>query len=189
MRVVVVYESMYGNTHHVANAIATGLGLELSLDSEILVVPANDAIRETIEGCDLLIVGGPTHVHGMSRASTREAAVANAGKPESGLELDPDAEGPGLRDWFDSLDRIDGPAAAFDTRAPGPAILTGRASKGIASRLDRHGAKVMVEPESFVVTKDNHLEIGEETRARTWGTELALLLVKGASVETHTQDR
>jgi hypothetical protein len=168
MKAVIVYESMYGNTHHVATAIGDGLRSA----ADVVVVPVEGAEPELVESADLLVVGGPTHVHGMSRANTRHAAVEAAEKDESGLVLDPDAEGPGLRDWFDGLGKIGAQAAAFDTRMHGPAALTGRASKGIEKRLRRHGASLMTGPERFIVTKDNHLEADEADRARAWGAEL-----------------
>jgi hypothetical protein len=136
------------------------------------VVPVDSADQSLLDSAELLVVGGPTHVHGMSRPGTRKAAIEAAEKPDAGLELDPDAEGPGLRDWFDSLDRAGVMAAAFDTRMHGPPALTGRASKGIARRLRSHGATLVVEPQSFIVTKDNHLEPDEEARAAEWGVEL-----------------
>jgi hypothetical protein len=168
MRVVIVYESMYGNTHHVATAIGDGLADV----ADVVVVPVERAEPPILESADLLVVGGPTHVHGMSRPSTRKAAVEAADKHESGLELDPDAEGPGLRDWFDQRDSIDMAAAAFDTRMHGPPALTGRASKGIARNLRHRGASLVAEPESFLVTKDNHLEDNEAEHAREWGAAL-----------------
>jgi len=164
MKAVVVYESMYGNTHLIADAIAAGLG-----DGDVRVVSVADATAEALEGAQLVVVGGPTHVHGMSRPSTRAAAVEAAKKPESDLEVEPDAEGPGLREWFDRVDGLPGAAAAFDTRMDAPAAFTGRASKGIAKQLRRHGCAVLVEPESFLVTKETHLEPDEEARARRWG--------------------
>jgi hypothetical protein len=54
-----------------------------------------------------------------------------------------------------------------------PAALTGRASKGIAGELRHHGFDMAAPPESFVVTKDNHLGEGEGARARAWGARLA----------------
>ena len=167
MRAVIIYESMYGNTHAVADAIATGLGLE-----DVEVVPVSHASHELVAGADLLVVGGPTHVHGMVRDTSRRAALEDAAKPERGLTLDPDAEGQGLRDWFDACGRLDVPAAAFDTRMHGPAALTGRASKGIAKRLERHGCTLVAEPESFLVTRDNHLTDDERSHAHRWGQEL-----------------
>lgn len=173
MKSVVIYESMYGNTHLIAEAIASGL----SAIGEVDILPVGDADVDRLLGADLVVVGGPTHVHGVSRTGTRKAAIANAEKPGSGLHLDPDAAGPGLRDWFSTLDGVDGKAAAFDTRADGPPVLTGRASKGIARMLRDHGFTLVLDPESFVVTKDNRLEPYEEARARTWGAELAAALV------------
>jgi len=169
MKAVIVYESMYGNTHLVADAIADGLRPE----AEVVVVPVDQATGDFLASFDLVVVGGPTHVHSLSRANTREAAIAAARKPGSDLEIDPDAEGPGLRDWLDSLDHLSIGAAAFDTRVKGPAALTGRASKGIAKRLHAHGCTVVVEPESFLVTKENHLLDDEVARARAWGARLA----------------
>jgi hypothetical protein len=71
----------------------------------------------------------------MSRAATREAAVAAAAKPASPLTVEPGALGPGLRDWFSSLGQYPVKAAAFDTRIDAPAALTGRASNTWAVSL------------------------------------------------------
>ena len=129
-----------------------------------------------IDDADLIVVGGPTHVHSVSRPSTRKAAVTAADKPESDLVVEPDAAGPGLRDWFAGLERMSGQAAAFDTRLHAPAVLTGRASKGITRMLRHHGFTVVADPESFLVTKANYLEPDEETRARDWGDQLAAVV-------------
>jgi hypothetical protein len=56
---------------------------------------------------------------------------------------------------------------------PGPAIMTGRASKRISNALRRQGYELVTKPESFVVTKANVLRIGEQDRARSWGAALA----------------
>jgi menaquinone-dependent protoporphyrinogen IX oxidase len=169
MRTVIVYESMYGNTRLVADAIASGLGPA----SETVVVPVAEARPGLLDGAGLVVVGGPTHAHGMSRAATRKGAAEAAAKPGGRLTLDPGAKGPGLRDWLADLGRVSGPAAAFDTRIEGPAILTGQASKGIARLLRKHGLTLAAKPESFLVTRDNQLRQGEEDRARAWGRELA----------------
>ena len=81
MRAVVVYESMYGNTHLVADAIGAGL----STVCDVSVVPVAQADPAVLAGADLVVIGGPTHAHGMSRPSTRKAAVEAAGKPVGGL--------------------------------------------------------------------------------------------------------
>ena len=169
MRAVVVYESMYGNTHLIADAI--GAGLEAAFD--VSVVPVSHAGPEVIADADLVVVGGPTHAHGMSRASTRKAAVQAADNPAGGLKVEPDALGPGLREWFGSLGDYPVRAAAFDTKMHGPAMVTGRAARGVTRLLRQHGFNVVAEPESFLVTKQDRLEPQEEDRARDWAAKLA----------------
>jgi hypothetical protein len=168
LKTVVIYESLFGNTHLVAEHVAEAAGLH----GEVVLVPVGEATSEVIDGADLLVVGGPTHVHGLTWSATRHAAEAEAAKHDD-RTLDPDAEGPGLRTWFHGLGQVHGtPAAAFDTRFDGPAEFTGRASKGIGRRLRHHGFSEVAEPESFLVDKDNHLLAGESDRARRWADGL-----------------
>ena len=169
MRAVVVYESMYGNTRAVAEAIGEGLRSA----GDVVVVPVGRAGPEVLDGAGLVVVGGPTHVHGMTRPRTRAAAAEVAAKPASTVVLEAGADGPGVREWLASLGPVDGRAAAFDTRLKGPAAFTGRASKGIGRALRRHGLELTAPPESFLVTKDNILEAGEAARARRFGERLA----------------
>jgi hypothetical protein len=174
MRALVVYESMYGNTHHVADAIADGLA-DARGDIVVAVRPVGEVDAEAVAGADLVVVGGPTHVHGMSRPTSRASAVTEAGKPDSELHLDADADpGAGVREWLKSLAPVaDRPAAAFDTRIDIAPILSGRASKAISRALDHHGFRIVAEPISFLVTKDSVLVDGELERAKAWGATLA----------------
>ena len=168
MRALVVYESMYGNTHAVADRIGAGLASAF----EVTVVPVWAASAEAVAGADLLVVGGPTHVHGMSSSFSRRAAREAAAKPGSGLSMDA-ADADGLREWLEEVGPGGGrQAAAFDTRVKGPATLTGHASSGIARRLRRRGFRVVAAPESFLVDKENRLLSGELGRAEGWGTAL-----------------
>lgn len=171
MRVVIVYESMYGNTHQVANYIAEGLSDQAC---DVAVVPVSRASEVLSAGYDLLVAGGPTHVHTLPRPSTRRAAAEAADHPGSGLTLEPGALGPGLREWLDSLAPGHGvPATAFDTRLDGPALFTGQASRAITQRLRRRGYQIGSPAQSFLVSKQNELSAAEAERARTWGKALA----------------
>jgi hypothetical protein len=169
MRAVVVYESMYGNTRAIAEAI--GAGLRPTYD--VAVARVGQVLPGMLDDVELVVVGGPTHVWSMSRARTRQAAAASAQKPGSGLSLEPGATDAGLREWFESLGRRSGRAAVFDTRIDSPAMVTGRASKAIARRLRRHGYQLAARPESFLVTKRNVLVSGEVDRAQAWAAGLA----------------
>jgi len=166
MRAIVVYESMFGSTRAIAEAIAAGIG------GDSVAVPVGGATRELVKTADLLVVGGPTHAHGMTSKQSRTGSPQYAEKSHGDLTLEPDYEGPGLRDWFHDLPGRAVPAAAFDTRASGPELLTGRASKGIASRLHGHGCSLVAKPESFLVDKAHHLLDGEVERAHAWGEGL-----------------
>jgi hypothetical protein len=171
MRAVVVYESMFGNTHVVAERIAEGMRDVM----DTAAISVHEASADVIDGADLVVVGGPTHVHGLSSKRSREGAVEIAAKDDD-LDLDPDAYGEGLRDWFESLADDVGEgrlAAAFDTRIHATAVLTGQASKGIAKRLRAHGFHLPLDHESFFVDKSNHLEADEADRAGAWGHRVA----------------
>ena len=148
MRAVIVYESMFGATKKVAEAIAEGL----AECAEVSVVPVTSAGAHILDGADLVVVGGPTHTHGMSRPGTRKMAGKQAGKPGSEVELVPGAvSGPGVREWLASLGRLEVAGAAFDTRLQGLPAFTGRASKSIRRLLAHHGARIAASPESFLV--------------------------------------
>ena len=88
------------------------------------------------------------------------------------LQVEPDAGGLSLRVWLDTLGLRSGHAAAFDTRLQGYALVTGRASKGIAAMLRQHGFQLVAEPISFLVDRHDHLLPGEEERAERWGATL-----------------
>jgi len=165
MSATVVYESMYGNTRDVAEAIASGLG-----DARVLSV---QEVASQATKADLLVVGGPTHVHGLTSKRSRSAAVDKA----HGEVVHGASDGPGLRDWLADLPQVaNAQAAAFDTRANGSPVLTGAASHGIARRLRRHGY-TLLETESFVVkAAEGPLAEGELERAREWGARLATAL-------------
>jgi len=180
MQALVVYESMYGNTHAVAIDIAAGL----SATHEVTLVPVTRAAPELVAAADLLVVGGPTHMHGMSSAASRRSAAQTASKQGSGLTMDPDADGPGVRGWLAGIGAGEGLAAAFDTRLSGIPALTGRASRGISALLRRRGYRLLAAPESFLVSKQNALLDGETARARSWG---ALLGEEARGAVVHAQ--
>jgi hypothetical protein len=175
MKSLVIYESMYGNTHLIAKAIAAGLHEA----GETVLMPLYQVVDGSLRDVDLLVVGGPTHAHGLSRARTRKAAAEAAHDPEKHLTLEAQGAGRGLRDWLDDLLDVPANGAAFDTRVDMSPVLTGRAARGIAKRLRHHGCHLVTPPESFLVDKSNHLLPGEEERARIWGAGLAKRLAGG----------
>ena len=168
MRALVVYESMYGNTRTVASSIADGL----RATHEVTLLPVVRATEELVDRADLLVAGGPTHMHGMTSAGSRRIAAETARKEGSGLTMDPDADGPGVRGWLSGLSARQALAAAYDTRLTGSPTFTGRASRGISRGLKRHGYRMVAKTESFLISKQNTLLDGEVARARSWGAAL-----------------
>jgi hypothetical protein len=168
MKVVVIYQSTFGNTHVIAEAIAVAL----HEGNEVIVVPVSRAERNLLASASLILVGGLAHVHGMSRLSTREGAVRMAGRLGNQVTLDADAQGTGLREWFASVCELRRTAAAFDTRLEGLVAFARQASHAISRQLRSHGFVVIARPQSFLVTGSNQLRPGEEDRARRWGEQL-----------------
>ena len=139
----------------------------------VQAVPVSVAQGIDPSAYDLVIVGGPTHVHGMSRESTRQAAEEAATTSDGNLVIEPNAAGAGVREWLTSLSELTGRAAAFDTRLDAIPLFTGRASTGIAKLLRTAGFELIAEPESFLVDKATHLLPSEGARAQAWGVQLA----------------
>ncbi len=167
MKALVVYESMFGNTAEIGETIAETLRAHRM---EVESGPVSEIEPSRLAEFDLLVVGAPTHAHGMSSAGTRKAAVKDKRYPSSR----PSDPGPGMRDWLGTLPPgRERPAGAFDTRFDKPAWLTGSAAKGIARRLENHGYHLLTAPESFFVTTESRLEPGQIERATAWGAALA----------------
>ena len=150
MKSVVFYATRSGNTRRVAEAIADGLRSAGSAEA-ISVDEGPAAIRE---GADLMVVGGPTEGHRMTDAVVR---------------------------FLDSTSSMVATraAAAFDTRVNWPRLLSGAAADGIAQRLRSMGARLVLPPESFIVSIKPELLPGELERARTWGASLAAEVQRG----------
>jgi flavodoxin len=141
MNVLVVYDSKYGNTKIIAGAIADALAGRASVRLQTASERALD-----LEGLDLLVIGGPTQVHGLT---------APMGELVAGMTS------------------TEVPVATFDTRFKIPQFLAGSAASSIAKTLKQNGIKLVVPPQSFFVHgTEGPLVKGELERASAWGTEL-----------------
>jgi hypothetical protein len=169
MRALVLYESMFGNTQEIALAIAEGIGARMAVEA-LEVGGAPSAVPDDVA---LLVIGGPTHAHGMSKPESRADSAKRAGDRLV-------SRGTGIREWLVTF-RGSGhhvAAAAFDTRIKGPELLWGSASKDAANGLRKLGFRVVADPESFLVGGPtgplfDRLVDGEVERARAWGEGLA----------------
>ncbi|MFG1798190.1 flavodoxin domain-containing protein [Nocardia sp. NPDC049149] len=164
MRSRVVYESMFGNTAAVAEAIAAGLRTQGTV--EVLTVA--EAANTPAPTVDLLVVGGPTHAFGLSRKRTRLDAAEHTDKSIA-VEI-------GIREWLDAaLPVTTGRrAAAFCTKVAKPPWLPGSAAHGAGKRLRRLGYELADDPADFLVDgMTGPLADGELARAQAWAERLA----------------
>lgn len=161
MSAVVVYESMFGSTRAVAEAVAAGLG-----DATLLEVgaffggPEHGALPADVT---LLVVGAPTHAFGLSRPGTRKDAEAQFGPTISAI---------GVREWLDQLQvPQDLAVAAFGTKLASP--LAGSAARGIAQRLRKLGGRLLLPAQDFFVPGTVGLDETLLDDARAWGAKVA----------------
>ncbi|PIY97163.1 MAG: flavodoxin/nitric oxide synthase [Candidatus Kerfeldbacteria bacterium CG_4_10_14_0_8_um_filter_42_10] len=147
MAILIAYDSIYGNTKKIAEAIAAAVPGEMKL----LQVKAANA--KELESGDVLIVGSPTH----------------GGRPSQSTHQFLNGIAPG------TLKNIR--AAAFDTGilADGQKAFMrliikffGYASKRIAQALRTKGANIIGAETFFVLGKEGPLKEGELARAVSW---------------------
>ena len=163
MKVLVVYESLWGNTAAIARAIAEGIGPQAQ------VLATGEATREALAGADLIVAGAPLHAFGLPREGRRKSIVTAPGKaPE------PDFSNPTLHSWLEALPPGQGRVAAFETRFKGS---PGGATGGILRRLERKGYHRIAKGQRFLIKGTyGPLREGEIERAQQWGAELAKAL-------------
>ena len=146
MKALVVYDSVFGNTEQIAQAIGNALGSQE--DVEILRV--SNVKPEQLTGLKLLIVGSPTQGGRPTPAiqdflnKVSEAAI-------SGINV-----------------------AAFDTRLSTRLVgIFGYAAGRIADSLKRKGGTLIASPEGFFVKgKEGPLKEGELERAADWAKQI-----------------
>ncbi len=155
MKILVIYDSFFGNTEKIAMEIGKALGT----GNDVTVLRITEAHHEKITGVELLIVGSPT------RAFKPTAAIS------SFLKKIPAGALKNLK------------AAAFDTRVVTEEVKSrllrvlvrwfGYAAKPIADRLVKKGATLTAEPEGFFVGgTEGPLKDGELKRAAAWAKEV-----------------
>ncbi len=144
MKTLVVYDSLYGNTKAIAQAIGD------AIPGEVEVLHVGDANASGLEAYDLLIVGAPTH----------------------GARPSPDVQGFLDQIQAPALEGMN--VAGFDTRMTNKLItMFGVAAPKIAKALKKKGGTLVGEPEGFYVTGgEGPLKDGEIERAARWAQGL-----------------
>ncbi len=163
-RALVIFESMFGNTRTIAEAVAEGLSSWFVTDLTEVSLAATRIAADV----SLVVVGGPTHAFGLTRPRTRQDAATQIDEPLV-------SPAGGVREWVDAVERPRSGvgAAAFDTRIDKPRV-PGSAARGAEKRLRRLGFRLVAPAESFYVTgTTGPLVPGEVERARQWAEQVA----------------
>jgi flavodoxin len=160
MKAMVVYDSMYGNTKQIAEAIGPALGSP----GEVEIVRASEARPGQLTGLSLLVVGSPTQkFRPLGSVSSFLKSI-----PPDGLQ--------GVK------------VAAFDTRFPPEAVdkvrilaffvnIFGYAAEPIAKRLQSKGGALAIPPAWFYVSDtQGPLVEGELERAAAWARQIVAAL-------------
>ena len=174
MRVTIVYESMFGNTETLADAVAAGMRDQGAV---VEVLRAGDARDHDLRDVDLLVLAAPTHALSLSRASTRADAV------EQGADAANAATG--IREWLAGVEAAAGtrerpPVAVFDTRARIARHWPGAAARSTSRGLRRQGFSVVDRASFYVDDVTGPLLEGEVERARIWGHHVASVAATAA---------
>ncbi|SDC07824.1 hypothetical protein GA0111570_1199 [Raineyella antarctica] len=171
MSVEVIFESMFGNTRTIAEAVAEGLREGLGSrgpEATVSLVDVSQAPADLPEDVMLLVLGGPTHAFSMSRPATREDALGQA------HVHDAERASTGLREWIaQARPSADVTVITFDTRVK-KAFVPGSAARSAARALAAEGFARAERGETFwVADSPGPLLDGEVERARAWGVQLA----------------
>lgn len=145
MNALIVYDSVYGNTERVAQAIGR------ALPGVVRVLRVEQACAQDLESADLLIVGSPTH----------------GGFPTSAMQE--------LMEQLPLPAHDAAKAAAFDTRFGWKIAKNwGFAAPKMAETLQAKGWTLAAPPEGFIVRglKKGPLKKGEQQRAEAWAGTL-----------------
>ncbi|WP_455463049.1 flavodoxin family protein [Candidatus Hodarchaeum mangrovi] len=150
MKVLIVYDSVHGNTEQIAQVMGKALNSEM----DVKVVKGNEVKTDHLTGLNLLIVGSPTH----------------GGRYTELIQKF-------FKDKKLSIKDIN--VAAFDTRTSSTGItgaiekVFGRAAVRIADSLKKKGGILLIQPEGFIVEGiKGPLKEGELERAETWVKKL-----------------
>lgn len=162
MKVLIIYDSVFGNTEKVARAIGEAIGAALSPQGNVETLPVSQVTTDKIRGLDLLIVGSPTRSFRPTPAVSKLLNVLPknhlAGIQVAAFDT---------RIW---LDTIDSSVFRFVVNKGGYAANT------IATVLKKNGGNLLAPPEGFLVTgEQGPLKEGELERVANWAVQLLQL--------------
>jgi hypothetical protein len=163
MKALVVYESHYGSTARIAEAIAEGIG------PEARALNTTEATPDLVAQAELVVAGAPV----MAFQLPTEMMLKTMSKDQK-APVPADLSHPSLRAWLEGLPHSQAAAASFETRIR---WSPGGATGAIDDHFRKSGFRTIAKPGKFVVKGSyGPLREGEVERAREWGATLAAAL-------------
>ena len=151
MKAVVVYESHWGNTAAIAQAIADGIG------SGTRALNTDEATREALAGVDLIVAGSPV----IAFALPRDGSLNQIAKDEK-APVPPDTSHPLLRTWLAQPARR--PRVRRRLRDPDLVVA---ARRNRHDRIEAPGVRLRAPPPRRAVRRVGRLRTAPRRRART----------------------
>lgn len=162
MEILIIYDSLYGNTEQIALAIKDAIGSQ----EHVTVLRVGDVKPDQIRGFQLLIVGSPTQRFKPTPAMTN---LVN-GISKDGLKGIKVAAFDTRLTW-DEISKT--PVLAFFAKLLGNVY----AAKPIADSLKKKGGELIVPPEGFFVEgMEGPLVKGEIERAAIWTKKIIAMV-------------
>ena len=155
MKALVIYDSIFGNTEQIAQAIGKALGSTIDVNT----VKISDTSTEQLNEIQLLIVGSPTRAFNPTPAINTflKSIPANSLRDIKTAAFDT-----GI-----ALDDIDSSVGRFFIKR------FGYAAKKISDKLIKKGGKSVLPPEGFFVEgNEGPLKKGELERAAEWAKQI-----------------
>lgn len=176
-RTLVAYESLFGATRRIAEAIAAGIR-EGGADVDCRSV--REVSASEIPGYGLLVLGAPTHSHTMPTADSRAEGERWLEHRMRGSVLEPHATNPGMREWIAAASFDGHRVAPFTTRVDLPRLIAGSAASAIGRLARKRRGVVTAHGLEALVDDRGSLLPGETDRARGWGIQLVVHAFDGA---------
>jgi flavodoxin I len=163
MKALIIYDSSFGNTEQIAQAI----GNALASQEDVKILRVSDVEPEQLTGLKLLLVGSPT------QGFRPTEAIRNflGSIPMNGLRSVKVA----AFDTRISIDDLESPILRFLAR-----LLPLRyAAKPISSVLEEKGGELVIPPEGFLVKgTEGPLKEGELERASDWAKQIMVMATR-----------
>ncbi|NCC12643.1 MAG: flavodoxin family protein [Spirochaetia bacterium] len=152
MKILMVYDTMFGNTERIAQAMVDATGDQHQAE----LVRVQDVTIEQLQACDILVIGSPTHGFRPTPDISSRLKRLSSEVPAANFRY-------AVFDTRSDIDQIESKILSSMVR------LFGYAAESMDKTMARRGFKRAEAPVGFIVHgKEGPLKDGEIDRATAW---------------------